>query len=244
MAQTVGLNELVAMLRGAAGQVKKYHETLSKLDSFGGDGDHGTTMLRAMAILEKTLDTSETRELKVLLHNVGWGIMGVDGGATGPLLGTLFMGMAGAIGSDRASLSSAGSDGASASSAASGGAPLSRAGSQEGLDAEALTAAFEAGLVALAKRTKARPGDKTLIDALVPAVQAMRAATDGGADVLGVLTQAADAAEKGAAATRDMQAKFGRARNIGAKSVGNQDPGATSVSLIFRGFVEGVRSLA
>jgi len=72
----------------------------------------------------------------------------------------------------------------------------------------------------------------------------MRKVADGGADVLDVLAQAADAAEKGAAATKDMQAKFGRAKNIGAKSVGNQDPGATSVSLIFRGFVEGVKSLA
>jgi phosphoenolpyruvate---glycerone phosphotransferase subunit DhaL len=214
MPRTIGHPELVAMLRAAAGQVKQNHEMLSKLDSFGGDGDHGTTMLRAMAILEKTLATSQTTELKTFLHEVGWGIMGVDGGATGPLLGTLFMGMSGAT------------------------------AGIEALDPAGLAAAFEAGLAALQKRTKAQPGDKTLIDAMVPAVKAIRAAADSGADVRGILAQAASAAEQGAAATKDMQARFGRARNIGPKSVGNQDPGATSVSLIFKGFLEGVNSLA
>jgi len=214
MPKTIGKDEWVAMLRAAAEQVKKNHEMLSKLDSFGGDGDHGTTMLRAMTILETAIESSSKGDLKALLHGVGWGIMGVDGGATGPLLGTRRMGMSAVVAGEKS------------------------------LDAGALAATFEAGLAAVQKRTKARPGDKTLLDALVPAVQAMRKVADGGADVLDVLAQAADAAEKGAAATKDMQAKFGRAKNIGAKSVGNQDPGATSVSLIFRGFVEGVKSLA
>jgi dihydroxyacetone kinase-like protein len=190
------------MLRAAAEQVKKNHEMLSKLDSFGGDGDHGTTMLRAMTILETAIESSSKGDLKALLHGVGWGIMGVDGGATGPLLGTLLMGMSAVVAGEKS------------------------------LDAGALAATFEAGLAAVQKRTKARPGDKTLLDALVRRCSDAKVA-DGGADVLDVLAQAADAAEKGAAATKDMQAKFGRAKNIGAKSVGNQDPGATSVSLIF-----------
>lgn len=217
MPETIGRDELVKMLRGAVAQIRGQHEMLSKLDSHGGDGDHGTTMVRAMAILEKSLDAacgdagSKGQDVQTLLHDIGWGIMGVDGGATGPLFGALFMGM---------------------SESASG---------RDALDAAGLTEAFEAGMASVRKYTKAKPGDKTMIDALVPAVEAMRRATDEGADVSAALEQAAEAAARGAESTRDLQARFGRAKNIGVKSVGQQDPGATSVSLIFRGFVEGVR---
>lgn len=82
------------MLHGAAAQVRANHEMLSRLDSCGGDGDHGTTMLRAVTVLEKVLDTSATTDIQGLLQEVGWAILGVDGGATGPLLGTFFLGMA------------------------------------------------------------------------------------------------------------------------------------------------------
>ncbi len=202
------------MFCGAVEQIRINHEALSKLDSFGGDGDHGTTMLRAMEILAKTLSEATTPDTHTLIKDIGWAIMGVDGGATGPLFGTFFGGM---------------------SEPASG---------KEAIDGATLAAMFEGGLAAVRKRTKAQPGDKTMVDALVPAVQAARSAADSGADVHAVLTQAAHAAEKGALATKDMQAKFGRAKNIGAKSIGNPDPGATSVSLIFKGFVEGVKNLA
>jgi len=101
MPKTIGKDEWVAMLRAAAEQVKKNHEMLSKLDSFGGDGDHGTTMLRAMTILETAIESSSKGDLKALLHGVGWGIRGVDGGATGPLLGTLLMGMSAVVAGEK-----------------------------------------------------------------------------------------------------------------------------------------------
>ncbi len=215
MPETIGHDELVAMLRKAAEQIRAKHEMLSQLDSHGGDGDHGTTMVRAMGILEKALDTASgdasAREIQAMLHDVGWGIMGVDGGATGPLFGAFFMGMS------------------------------EQTAGKETLDAAALAQALESGLASVRKYTKANVGDKTMLDALVPAVEAVRAAADGGASVEQAIVQAADAAEEGAAQTREMQARFGRAKNIGERSVGEQDPGATSVSLIFKGFVEGVK---
>ncbi|MBN1343045.1 MAG: dihydroxyacetone kinase subunit L [Phycisphaerae bacterium] len=212
MAETMGRGELVAMLRGAVERVRANHEMLGKLDSHGGDGDHGTTMLRAMGILEEKISAeADSTDVGSLLKAVGWGIMGVDGGATGPLFGMFFSGMA---------------------EAASG---------KDSLDAESLASALEAGLASIRKYTKAQVGDKTMIDALVPAVEAARSAADGGADVSELLQQAAQAAVRGAEGTKDLQARFGRAKNVGAKSVGNQDPGATSVSLIFKGFVEGVK---
>jgi dihydroxyacetone kinase-like protein len=214
MADKIGCDEIVRMLRGASTEIRDNHEMLSKLDSVGGDGDHGTTMVRAMTCLEKAVDASGSQDLKSLLYDVGWAILGVDGGATGPLLGTFFMAM---------------------SDAAAG---------VDALDSSGLAVAFEAGLAGVRAQTKAQVGDKTMIDALAPAVDAMRRAADGGASVVEVLRSAAEAAEKGAASTKDLQARFGRARNIKEKSIGTQDPGATSVSLIFKGFWKGVSSHA
>lgn len=210
MLEKVGYDEIVGMLRGAAAEIRDNHEMLSKLDSVGGDGDHGTTMVRAMGNLAGAVDAATAREMKTLLYDVGWAIMGVDGGATGPLLGTLFMSMSESV-ADR-----------------------------DSVDAKGLAAMFEAGLAGVRAQTKAQPGDKTMIDALLPAVNAMRGAADRGADVLGALSRAADAAEQGAISTKEMQARFGRAKNIKEKSIGSQDPGATSMSLIFRGFRKGV----
>jgi len=197
------------MLQGAAALVRANHETLSKLDSCGGDGDHGTTMARAMDKLEEAAEAAEPT-FEALLNDVGWAIMGVDGGATGPLFGTFFMSMAGAV------------------------------SGQDALDASGLATAFEAGLGGLRQQTKAQPGDKTLIDALVPAVHALREAAEDGADAARALECAAEGALRGAEATKDMQARFGRAKNVGEESVGAQDPGATSVALMFQGFHHGV----
>jgi phosphoenolpyruvate---glycerone phosphotransferase subunit DhaL len=200
------------MLKAAAGEVRANHERLSKLDSVGGDGDHGTTMVRAMALIDKTIDQSVSRDLKKLLHDLGWAIMGVDGGAIGPLLGLFFAGMANDSKGDSA-------------------------------DAAQLAGMFESGLANLRKQTKAQPGDKTMMDALVPAVEAARVHAAKG-DVVSVLNAAAQAAETGAAATTDMMAKFGRARHIREESIGTADPGATSVALIFNGFLKGAQKNA
>lgn len=206
---TITHDVLVRMLRGAAAEVRENHEWLSRLDSVGGDGDHGTTMLRAMAKLEHALETSVSGKLHTLLNDVGWAILGVDGGATGPLLGMFFVSMAAAV------------------------------EGLDDLDTEAFTTALEAGLAGVHAQTKAEPGDKTLIDALDPAVDALRVAAASGLGLSEALRLAAEAAEAGAKLTSTMQARFGRARNIKEKSIGTQDPGATSMSLLFRGFKKG-----
>ena len=208
MLVALGWNELVAMLRGAAHQIRDNHETLGALDSFAGDGDHGITMVRAVTEIEKVVESAAPGDMSSLLNDVGWAIMGIDGGAAGPLFGSLFLGMADAV------------------------------QNTETLDPATVAAMFEAGLAGVRKRTKARVGDKTLMDALVPAVQALKKAVEDGADLTGALRAAAEAARKGAVSTKDLQARFGRARNLGGKSIGEQDPGATSIALIFRGFAE------
>jgi phosphoenolpyruvate---glycerone phosphotransferase subunit DhaL len=114
-------------------------------------------------------------------------------------------------------------------------------GLSDGVDSDELDAAgvqkmFEAGLAGIAVHSKAAVGDKTMMDALIPAVGAMA----GVEEIPAMLAAAATAADKGAEATVDMVAKFGRARNLGEKSRGHVDPGAKSISLIFVAFAEAV----
>ena len=126
------------------------------------------------------------------------------GGASGPLLGTFFL---------RAATSCEG---------------------RNNLDAAAVVELFEAGVAGVAQRGKAAAGDKTMLDALLPAVTAMRAALADGSDVVVVLRAGAAAAEEGMKSTIAVQARKGRASYLGERSIGHQDPGATSAWLLLK----------
>jgi dihydroxyacetone kinase-like protein len=104
---------------------------------------------------------------------------------------------------------------------------------------EEFVAAFAAGIGKLQKQSRAQVGDKTMMDAFLPALAALQAASPA-AGIQAALAQAAAAAAAGADATRSMKAKFGRARNLGDRVLGHPDPGAVSVSLLFQGFSEGI----
>ena len=211
MADTIGIEDLGRMIRSAADKIRANRDDLSKLDSAIGDGDHGTTIARAMGIAEKVLEESEKEDLKGLLKDVGWGVMGVDGGATGPLLGSFLMGLGKGLGEG------------------------------ETIDCLTLAAMFEAGLAGVRRQSKAQVGDKTLIDALLPAVDAVRQAADEGKSIKDALQRAAEVAETGAVSTKEFRARFGRAKNLGDRTIGFQDPGATSMALIIQGFFEALR---
>ena len=206
MTDTIGGEKLTAMLSAAVTQIRDNEGLLSQLDAATGDGDHGSAMVKAVNAIAKAVDEWDGESLKGLMHAAGWGTMCIDGGSTGPLFGSLLMGMS-------ASLEGV-----------------------ESLDAAGVAGMFEAGLAKLAAQSKAQVGDKTMMDALIPAVGALRAAADGGAGIDEAMAQAADAATKGAEATTDMLAKYGRARNLGDRVIGHVDPGATSMSLMFKAF--------
>jgi dihydroxyacetone kinase-like protein len=99
-----------------------------------------------------------------------------------------------------------------------------------------LAASFAAGLCAVEKQTRARPGDKTMMDALVPAVEAIEASANSGEPIARAMELAAAAARTGAESTADMIARYGRAKFLGEKTRGSADPGATSIALLFQGF--------
>ena len=210
MSAAIGKAEWANMFARAAECLRTEHVRLTALDSIGGDGDHGTTMLRAAEQMEIGMDTSGTESLTEMLKAAGWRVLSVDGGASSSLLGTFFAGLG----------------------------DVELAG--DGMDCNDLARSLQAGLRAISSQTKARPGDKTVMDAVTPAVAAVTAAAGAGKTIPQALEDAAQAARTGAESTRDLVARFGRARSLGERTRGYPDAGATSISLIFKGFKEGV----
>jgi phosphoenolpyruvate---glycerone phosphotransferase subunit DhaL len=214
MTGNIGKTEFAQMFTQAAACIRSEHQRLTELDSIGGDGDHGTTMLRAAEQMEDWPDASSTQSLADLLKAAGWRVLGVDGGASSGLLGTFFAGM--------------------------GDIELGQDTSHDTMNCNQLAESLQAGLRAISRQTKARPGDKTMMDALTPAVDAVSAAAGAGKTIPEALDDAALAAKLGAESTRNLVARYGRARSLGERTRGHQDAGATTIALIFKGFSEGL----
>lgn len=177
---------------------------LTELDSAIGDADHGVNMDRGFGAVLDKLPTLADKDIGALLKAVGMTLVSTVGGAGGPLYGTWFMRAGAAL------------DGKTAA------------------DANDLLAAFQAGLAGVVQRGKAATGEKTMLDAMTPAVDAMQSALAAGADTAIALNAAAAAAEQGMTATIPLLATKGRASYLGERSIGHQDPGATSSALLFR----------
>ena len=191
-----------------AAEVAENRSYLTKLDGAIGDGDHGTNMDRGMKKALERLQAADGDDIGASLKAVGMALVSSVGGAAGPLYGTFFMQMG---------------------QAAAGRSELDLAG---------FTEAFDAGIQGVVKRGKAELGDKTMVDALHPALEALRAAD--GDDVAAALGQAAEAAREGMEATIPMVARKGRASYLGERSAGHQDPGATSSHLLLKSAAEAV----
>ena len=187
-------------IRRYAEAVAEHRAELVRLDTAIGDGDHGTNMDRGMRKALERIDGLDDSDIGATLKAVGMALVSSVGGAAGPLYGTLFLQMG---------------------TAATG---------KEELDLPGWTAALEAGIKGVQTRGRAEPGDKTMIDALLPALEALRSGGD--------LAASADAAEQGMKATIPMEARKGRASYLGPRSVGHQDPGATSSYLLLRSAAE------
>ena len=189
-------------IRAYAAAISEHRAELVRLDTAIGDGDHGTNMERGMRKAVEKVDGTDGDDIGALLKAVGMALVSSVGGAAGPLYGTLFLQMGTAC-----------------------------AGREE-LDLAGWTAALESGVKGLQARGKAEPGDKTMVDALVPALEALRAAGDDDGGLADALRRSADAAEEGMRATIELEARRGRASYLGPRSVGHQDPGATSAQLL------------
>jgi phosphoenolpyruvate---glycerone phosphotransferase subunit DhaL len=202
---SIGAADVRNWISGFADVVGVERAQLVALDTAIGDGDHGTNMNRGMqAALEKLGDVPEDGDIATLLKTVGMALVSKVGGAAGPLYGTLFLKM----------------------SQASAG--------KEELDLAGWADALDAGVQGVQQRGKAQPGDKTMLDTLLPAVEALKAAGAEGASLEDGLSRSEEAARQGMEATIPLQALKGRASYLGERSIGHQDPGATSSYLLIR----------
>jgi len=203
-----------AWMRDAARSLADNRERLIDLDRQIGDGDHGENMDRGFTAVTKALDASDGPDsIAAVLKTVARTLMSTVGGAAGPLYGTAFL-------------------------RASKVAPDDPAAT---LDAQDVHAVLEAACGGIQARGKAEPGDKTMVDAWVPAVEAARVAADRGASAEEALADAARAAGQGAAGTEPLQARKGRASYLGERSIGHLDPGAVSTQLILECAVQATR---
>ncbi|MFL5962827.1 MAG: dihydroxyacetone kinase subunit DhaL [Gaiellaceae bacterium] len=196
---------------GSAVALHEQRDYLTQLDAAIGDADHGTNMDRGFSsVVAKLAELDGATSPGKTLVLAGSTLVSTVGGASGPLWGTA----------------------------------LRRAGRSMGdgdtFDGAALALALEAALEGVVELGAAQPGDKTMVDALEPAVRVLREQVDGGATVGQAITAAREAAEEGMQATVPLQASKGRASYLGERSIGHQDPGATSTVFILRALEQAV----
>lgn len=205
MAETVSLTRLVGWLTGFTELITENRSYLNELDSAIGDADHGSNMARGMSAVMAKIGSLPSETVDVLFKQVGMTLVSSVGGASGPLYGTFFLRFG------------------------------TTAGPATELDGAALAAALRAGFDGVVARGKAQAGDKTMFDAMSPAVGAFEAAQS---DPATAASAAFTAAETGRDATEPLTARKGRASYLGERGAGHLDPGAASTALLFRALSE------
>jgi phosphoenolpyruvate---glycerone phosphotransferase subunit DhaL len=194
--------DLTAFLSAVAERLKQERGYLTELDSPIGDADHGINMERGFSAVAAKLADLHEEDLGAIFKMVGTTLVSTVGGASGPLYGTAFL--------------------------RAGGALAGR--TEAGLDD--IVQAVRAALDGIVQRGKARRGEKTMVDAIAPAVESLEAARDEALEPFEAARRAVAAAEQGMLATTAMLATKGRASYLGERSIGHQDPGATSAYMM------------
>jgi len=197
-------DQIVEWLHTTGNVMEENKEFLTQLDAAIGDAEHGINMERGFKKVVSQLPAVEDKDIGSILKSAGMALISSVGGASGPLYGTLFM-----------------------------RAGMVALGKQE-LNTADMAAVLRAGLSGIIERGKAQIGDKTMVDALAPGVEAFDWAVKDGADMAEALRQTVVAVEKGMKDTIPLVAKKGRASYLGERSIGHQDPGATSLYLILK----------
>lgn len=196
--------DILEWMKAFAQVLAHNREYLTQLDSAIGDADHGANMDRGFQAVLAKIPDLTGQDIGAIFKAVGMTLLSTVGGAAGPLYGTLFLQLGAAT-----------------------------AGKME-ISLEEIAAGLESGIAGVQKRGKAEPGDKTMIDALLPALDALKGAAAEGRPVPEALMASAEAAKRGMEATIPLVARKGRASYLGERSAGHQDPGATSSYLLMQ----------
>jgi dihydroxyacetone kinase-like protein len=181
---------------------------LSQIDSRFGDGDHGITIGKIASLMEKSIEGWEDDDMETFIEDLGDNTMEIGGGSAGPLYGTMIGGLSGPLEGNRP------------------------------IDAKILKEMFTECLSAMEDITTAGIGDKTMMDALIPAVDAAQKADD---DIMAILKAAKEAAVRGAKESEQYISRYGRARSYKEQTIGTPDAGAVSTSLFFAGLYDGLK---
>lgn len=199
---------VVQWLEKTAAAMSENKAYLTELDSPIGDADHGNNMNRGFQKVMEKLPTVTDKDIGNVLKTTGMTLISSVGGASGPLYGTFFM---------------------------RGGMAVA---AKEELTDEDLITMLQSGVDGIIQRGRAQPGDKTMVDAWLPALKAMRESLDNGSNTVTSVGAAVSAAEQGMKDTVPMLAKKGRASYLGERSIGHQDPGATSTYLLLKALLD------
>ena len=211
--QTTSLEQWKVLILAACDAIVENESHLNELDSLIGDGDHGTSMSRGFGAVRKSLTSSEFASIGDLFTRAGYELLQEIGGAIGPLMGSFFV------------------------------AAARNAKDLQEIDLNTWTGMFSAGVDKIGAFGKASPGDKTILDALLPAQKAFEEAAHLGLTWQAAFHNAAMAARQGADQTAGMVAKFGRAKFLGERSLGHQDPGANSIYIILKAMEDSFEDL-
>ena len=201
---TISRDAFISWIKAYTTVIAENKVFLTELDSAIGDADHGINMERGFQAVVAKLPPAQNQDIGSISKNVGMVLVSTVGGASGPLYGTFFM----QIG-------------------------LATVGKLE-LTLNDWVVALESAIDGVVRRGKANPGDKTMLDALFPALDALKTAATAGSSFSDALRSSEKAAQEGMLATIPMIAKKGRASYLGERSVGTQDPGATSSYLLLK----------
>jgi phosphoenolpyruvate---glycerone phosphotransferase subunit DhaL len=205
---TVSKQQIVTWLEETAVVLSANKEYLTDLDRAIGDGDHGVNMDRGFRKVMEKLPTVADKDIGNILKTTGMTLISSVGGAAGPLYGTFYM---------------------------RGGMAVA---AKEELDDSDVVNMLDDGVAGIVQRGRAQLGDKTMYDAWAPALEALKQSLANNQDITTAMSAAVAAAEQGMKDTIPLQAKKGRASYLGERSIGHQDPGATSSYLILNAFLE------
>ena len=196
--------KVIAILKNIIAAIEENAQFLTDLDAAIGDNDHGINMARGFKKVDADLPGLAGKDIGAILKKVGMDLVSTVGGSSGPLYGTAFM-KAGA-----------------------------KAAGKNEISLDDFIVMMDEAIGGVQLRGKAVKGEKTMLDAMIPAQEAMKAAAAGGADAAAVLRAGVKAAEEGVEYTKTIIATKGRASYLGERSIGHQDPGATSFTVILQ----------
>ncbi|NBD34431.1 MAG: dihydroxyacetone kinase subunit L [Chloroflexi bacterium] len=197
-------DKIITWIEAFSAAIAENKVYLTDLDSAIGDGDHGVNMDRGFQAVLTKLPSVSNQDIGAILKVVGMTLVSTVGGASGPLYGTFFIQMA------------------------------RKTNGKLELTLDDWIATIESGLDGVIRRGKANPGDKTMIDSILPALEALKTAAGNDKSLAEALSASAQAAHQGMEDTIPLVAKRGRASYLGERSAGHQDPGATSSYLLFK----------